>query len=190
MNWPVMRDALAAAIPAMIGVNPSNVVWKGSLEEGSRVVGTRVVLQANSIISAGWDEARLEQEGDDDQNVNRCGQRQFTWSIQIECQNQGPAATARVLADQIRVRLWRPSVLEIVQAAGMAMADIKGTSERDYIDDGRLISWASIDVTVLSVENDTDDSPGAGSWIGEAIVDGTVTSGTQTKTVHLDITEP
>jgi hypothetical protein len=183
-----MRDALSLAVSTMIGIPPGNVVWKGSFQEGSRVVGTRVVLQANSIKTTGWDEERREDpDALDDQVVNRCGQRSFTWTIQIECQNQGAVTTARVLADQIRVRLWRPSTLAIVNNANMAMGNILGTAERDFVDDGRMISWASVDVNVISVENDIDDSPGAGSWIGEALIDGTIKSGTDTISVSLDV---
>lgn len=186
MNWPLIRDTLAEIVPEMIAADPLNVVWKGTFEEGSRVVGTRVVLSANSIVTAGVDETRLIAEGANDQVVEQVGQRRLTWSMQIEAQNQGPLNTARVLIDQIRIRLRRESIRARLNAAGLSVANFLNTQYRDFVDDGRQISWASMDVLLNSFDSDIDTTPDAGAWIGEAIVDGTVNDGSS-HAVHVDV---
>jgi hypothetical protein len=185
MDWPTIRTALQTAIASVIAVDTPNIVWRGSLEEGSRVYLTRVVLSANSIVTAGVDENRYEAQGSDNQLVEFVGQRRFTWSIQIECQNQTDG-TARVLMDQVRIRLRRDSVAGPLRDVGLSIANFLATQERDFEDDGRMISWASMDVLMNATDVDQDTSPDAGDWIGEAISDGTVSDGTD-HAVHVDV---
>lgn len=185
-----MRDAMAEAVTVMAGLPPGSVVWAGDLQATSVVVGTRAVLTANSVKTLGRDEERRKDDPVNplnDQVVSRCGQRNFTWSIKLESQTQLPGATVRVLADRVRVRLFRPSVLAILNAAGMSVADILATNESDYLIGGRSASWANIDLLMNAVENDTDDTVGTGDWIGDAQISGTVHDGSTSVPVTLDV---
>lgn len=192
MNWPLMRQTLASAIPLMTGLPPASVVWKGSLEEASVVVGTRAVLSVASLVGVGIDEERLEADTVHvlgAAKVNNCGQRAFTWSIQIECQNQGPDNTARMIADFIRARIKRRSIKTLLETNGIAIGQVLGTTYRDYLASGRMISWAAIDFRLLAAENDLDRDEGTGYWIGEAQISGTVkdTGGDTLGTITEDV---
>jgi hypothetical protein len=68
----------------------------------------------------------------------------------------------------------------------MGVANFLGTTYRDFVDDGRLISWAMMDVLLNAFDSDIDSTVGAGGWIGEAITDGTVSDGTN-HSVHVDV---
>lgn len=187
MDWPLIRDTLAAVVPQVCNIPVLGVVWKGSLEEQSMVVGTRCVLSTNSITMNGIDESRLADVLNENQNVNICGNREFTWTIQIECQNQGPVSTARVLVDQIIVRMNRESVRGMLNAAGLAKGEVLTTTQRDFLTNGRMVSWAMVDFKMLSIENDQDTDETAGEWIGDALIDGTVTSDGVDIDISLDV---
>ncbi len=170
MNWPLVRGALQAAVVSMTGLTPLQVVWRGSLAEKSVVVGTKIVLTANSVGTVGVDEPRLANaENGDDLEVTRVGQRKFTWSIQVETQNQ-PSGTARVLIDQCRIRMQRESVLAGLLAANVGVSSFLGTTHNDYLGSGREVSVSTMDVLMLAVDIDRDDSIDAGGWIGEVLI--------------------
>lgn len=191
MDWAAIRTAMQQAVTEMIAVPLDHVVWKGSFNESSMLVGTRVILSASSIGDIGWDEERREDDSVNplgDQSVNRCGVRTLQWQLRVRAQNQGPDNAARTLADQLRVRVFRPSVKAILGAVGVTPAQTSATTNVDYQAAGRLLSESSFEVLCNAVENDIDTTDGAGSWIGEALISGPVkdTTGQTLGTVNVD----
>lgn len=173
MKWPLIRSTIQAAVVAMTGVSPSLVVWRGSLAEKSIVVGTKIVLTANSVRSVGVEENLYEEVENPNSNAlesTLVGQRVFTLSFQVETQNQ-PEGTARVLIDRIRIRLRRPSINAILSRASLAVAEELGTTHNDYLASGREVSIATMDVLMNANDVDRDDSIGAGDWIGEVLIE-------------------
>lgn len=173
MNWPLIRTTLQSAVVAMTGIAPALVVWRGTLAEKSIVVGTKIVLTANAIKSVGEEENLYEESAVPNQNELEStivGQRQFTWSVQVETQNQ-PEGTARVLIDRIRIRLRRPSIGAMLGRASVAVAYALATTENDYLASGREISVATMDLLMNANDVDRDDTLGSGDWIGQVLIE-------------------
>lgn len=173
MNWPVKKAAMLAVVSDISGVPLDSVVWRGSPQARSMLVGTRIVMRINSIISVGDDETRLSPSANlsNNQLANQCGQRQFTWSIMVETQQTTATDSADVIMDRIRVRMGRPTTLVRLREVGVAFNNVAGTASDDALMSGRTASWAMTDFYMNAVENDTDDSVEAGQWIEEAIID-------------------
>lgn len=193
MNWQLIRPALAAAIVQMTGLDPRLVVWKGTLAERSQVIGTRVVLSTNSVVSVGIDETRREGSLNplDDAMVTITGVRQFTWTVMIEAQNQGVGDTARELIETVRTRMGRQSTIDALGTVGIGLANDLAVTHTDYLESGRMVSMAALDMLMNAVENDDDDTVDAGGWIGEVdVVSGLVkdTDGTTLGTITEEIT--
>jgi hypothetical protein len=190
MDWPTIRDTLKATVATLTGIAPASVVWKGDLEEGSVVVGTRAVLSTPTIKAQGIDETIYQANGAFDQTVTIAGQRSFTWSIQIEDQNQTNGLTARQIIDRLRLGLSFDSVREAFRTINVCVGSLLNATHRDYVAQGRPISWAVMDIQMLASDVLTDTSPYAGAFINETLVAGTVATDQGAQTVNLDIKGP
>lgn len=190
MKWGLIRQALHDVIVDCTALPDGAVVWKGSLAEQSIVVPTRCVLSTNSILTVGVDETRTDLPAPlADLDVERVGQRAFTFSIQIESQNLADGSTARDLADLIRIRLQRESNILFLDAFNVSLQAFLGTTHRDYLGSGRQVGWAMLDIKMNATDVDLDDTVDAGDWIHEVITTGPVKNdaGTTLGTINEDI---
>ncbi len=172
MNWPAIRDTLAAVIAATTSLPLDAITWAGEIPASSAVITTRAVLSTPTVAGIGIDEVRSSVNGLNDVTVNLCGQRRFTWSIQIESQED--TQLAYVLIDNVRTRIRRQSIRDMLNVVGVAIGTELGATQRNVVQNGRQVTWAVMDMNMLAVENDLDTTLGAGQWIGEALIAGTV----------------
>lgn len=186
MRWDLIRTTIAATIAGLLpGFDATNIVWEGEFPARSYVTTTRIVLAVSPERSIGEnEERRADAEGDDDsvldQVVVLCGPREFTLSIKVESQKQPPEGEkleARYLIDKICTRLDRKSALAQLLTAQLGKGRVLSKIYRDEVRSGRTVTYAAADVLMLGVENDVDDTPGAGGWIGRVIGEGTLQPG-------------
>jgi hypothetical protein len=195
MSTAAIKTALAAIISTITGIPIANVVWRGSFQERSMVIGTRAVLYMNSKVGIGVDETRQDVSPvriEDQASVVQCGQRRITWSILIETQQLNASQDAGELMDLVRISLRKPSVLAAINAAGFAINSFAGTTNTDFLSGGRTVTQAMLDVYLNSADNDADTGDGSGDWIGEAIIDSDTANdaaGPVSPQLHIDVDE-
>ena len=90
----------------------------------------------------------------------------------IECQRTTDLSDARQIADLIRIRLRRPSILAQLNAAGLSVSKFGPTTLLEYAGSGHAVSRANLDVFLNAADQDIDNTLGSGDWIGEVIIDG------------------
>lgn len=179
MNWQTVQDAIAAAVAATTGANALDVFWRGSDRATGLKDYPQIELVASSLVHAGVDEIRKSYSATPTPGrvVNHVGNRRLTVSIRIYNDDGAVGRNALALADQLRTRLRRPSVLAALRTADVSLARILGTVDGLEVDDGdgRLVSLSITDVLFLVAERDTD-TPDTGDWIdtaaGSATIDG------------------
>lgn len=190
MNWPGIRPALLSVVVQTTGLPVSCVVWKGSKEEAGWTSGG--VVAKCSILAPGQfgrDDVRASYDATSHtRTVTVSGARKFTFSVRFETQDGSDSGVALVYADRLRARVRRRSIGDALLAAEVSLATINDTQTIDGIKlQGRVISVAAIDLIMNGVENDVDTTQGAGDWIKQASMTGTLTDtdGTQTTVPEL-----
>jgi len=192
MNWPVIRPAILSAVVSATGLAPSCVFWKGSKEEAGWTSGG-VVAKCN-ILSPGQfgrDESRAKYDPNTQtRTVTNSGARKFTLSVRFETQDGSDSGVALVYADRLRTRIRRRSIADALLAAEVSVATMNDTQTFDGIRmQGRIISVAAMDLIMNGVENDVDTTQGAGDWIKQASMTGTLTDTDGTITTVPELTK-
>lgn len=185
MNWAAMRPALLSAVQAATGIDAKSVVWKDAREAaGWSKNGVVAKCSISGIKTIGCDEERRASydAGTNTRTITLCGVRQFSFTVRIETQDGSDSGVVDILADHLRTRIWRDSILTSLRALDMAIADVKDTQKLDVMLQGRALSVAVIEFVMNGVENDVDDSPGAADWIAEVSGTGTLTDTDGTET--------
>lgn len=123
-------------------------------------VGQRVYLEVLSVRSIGVDEIRAEATNEPQPALNYrqrlVGNRAVTITVTVESLNQSPDKSARVFLERFRFGLRRPSSLATLQAANLAIVGMQALTNRDRVEDSRMISVASLDLTIACSANDPD----------------------------------
>lgn len=177
IDWVAIKGALKPLVSDLMGLPPEQIRWQDEPEGTSWVNFPTVLLRVKSIVGNGTEEERREDQGDDDQTVNVCGQKHFTLSIRVESDTQdiSDPNQAGAFGETLKTRLARTSSVERLTPI-MGIADFLSTTWFDYVDKaGRQISTYVMDLLCLTVDNDPDTTDGAGSFINEAEIDGTLT---------------
>lgn len=171
MDWGAIRPVLKSAVASCLGytspADMARVEWKGKKQAAyGRGLGVRVDMSIGAVRGVGNDEQLLEYSGTEDANiVTLSGIRQITWTLRVESDDQDDGTIAQVYADRIRIRLGRESIAATLRAVGVAVADVLLTQPMSYRFQDREHSVVVMDVQLNGVENDRDDSIGAGDWI-------------------------
>lgn len=136
------------------------VEWEGrdSAERISSKTGM-IDLRLGAVVPMGKLEPRQEYDADTDRLVITYGRyERITVTAAVDVDNQDPAASAPgAIAGRIRTRLQRPDCLAILQAANVAFVEFGPTNNTDYVEDGRVISAARLDIYFAHVAWDRDD---------------------------------
>jgi len=179
VNWETVQDAIAAAVVATTGANALDVFWRGSDRAAGLKGYPQIELVPSGLAHAGVDEIRKVYSATPSPTraVEYVGNRRLTVSIRIYHEDGAVGTNALALADRLRTRLRRPSVLADLRAADVSLARILASVDGLEVDDGdgRLVSLSITDVLFLVAERDTG-TPETGGWVdtaaGEASIDG------------------
>jgi hypothetical protein len=192
MNWAAIRPALLSAVVQTTGLKPSCVFWKGSKEEAGWTSGG--VAAKCSIASPGAfgrDEIRSSYDAvTQTRTVTISGARRFTFTVRFETQDGSDSGIAVTYADRLRARIRRRSIADALRAAEVSVATIQDTQTIDGVkSQSRVLSVAVVDLIMNGVENDVDTTEGAGDWVKQASMTGTLTNADGTKTTVPELTK-
>lgn len=190
IDWANIKPTISAQVANLADLDPTKVRW---VDEPSGLVNgvlPVVWLRVSSVVSNGIEEERINPPNAlDPQQVNVCGQREFTLSIRCESFTSDVADPlySGNIAEKIKTRIMRSTARE--QRNGFfGIREKLGVKWFSYIEDGRPIQTHVLDLLCTTVNNDFDTDEDAGNWIGEALISGPVkdTSGTTLGTVNDD----
>lgn len=155
----VVRDALSLTDVAAY----EGSTWGDSAAGGtfSRPGQPRVRLIFRLLPALGQDEVHYDYDAGEDKLLPVvCGPRQLWVSVRIESQAQTPGGDAMYYAARLASRLRWPRLAALLDAGGLAVAEIRDPVNQSYVQDGRQLSLAVLDLVCHTAENDTDQSAG------------------------------
>jgi hypothetical protein len=173
IEWPTIKTVLTGLVADLSDLGPTAVRWMDEPERSTWGPGTTVYLRASSIASQGDEEELRETVGDFLSTVVVCGQRRFTLSISCESFTQDIADTnfAGNVIERIAIRLYR-STSHARYAGLFAIESRMPIKWVSYKSGERQMSSYVLDLLLRTVDNDTDTTVNAGTWINEAVIDG------------------
>lgn len=184
IDWSTLKPAIAGQIATLTGLDPRLVKWvdepSGNLAGASPIVWLRV----SSMVPVGVEYETRTDNGTGDQTVSVVGHRDFTLSIRIESfaldlANDNHSAN---VGEALRIRLKRST--SIAARSGIfAIREVLMTKWISYIESQRTITAYLMDLLCAAVDVDIDDTDGAGDWIGEADITGTIKDGPPDSTI-------
>ena len=182
MNWQTLREAIRDAVVAATGLPDTDVVWQGTREatgwhswpNATGLPPAIAELSLRQLGAMGWDEVRKTYSDSPSPNrtVALVGNRRLQLAVRIESQRQDDGQDAvGALSGLLRTRVYRPSILAALHAAGLAVATVRDTIERDFVDDqDRTISVGITEILIFAAENDSDAPETGEGWIDAARV--------------------
>jgi hypothetical protein len=172
IDWGNIKAAVNDLISDLSGLSPSAIRWRDQAEGTAWVEDPAVFLSIDNIVGNGIEEERVTAVGDNNQEVELLGQRQFTLSVQCESFEQdliSPRHAANVI-ETIKIRFIRSSSIERYRGI-FGIRDYMDTKSFKYRNQGRMICAYAFDLLCLTANSDIDRMPNAGNWIGRTLVD-------------------
>lgn len=174
IDFTSIKAEIKAFMPALSGLPADQIRWRDE-PEGSTFVGDPCIfMRLQSTTRTGIEEEFREDNTTGDQTVTLVGQRQFTWSIRAESDEQNIASnrSAQAVADRVAIRLMRASNIYARTAFGIVKR--YPTQWVNYKASGRQVSCYMLDILCVTNDTDIDTTRGAGGWIESARVYGDV----------------
>jgi hypothetical protein len=176
IDWAGIKSVTKPLVAQLCGIPVSQVRWAEESEGSMWTNDPQVRLTIRSVTEIGVDEERRVDDGTHEGIITVVGPRTFTLEVHAESQVQdvSDARHAGALLSTFKTRLSRTSTVEALQAY-YAVSERGPTQYVPYRDaNGALIDTYTLDLICLTADNDTDDSPDSGQFIGEVIGDGKV----------------
>lgn len=205
IDWDGIQTATTKLFAQLTGLPLSQVRWQDQSEGSVWTNDPHLELTMEGPRQVGQDEERRDDSLDgelplDPENnppttndgiITVCGPREFTLTVACESQVQNlrDKRHGAAIISNLLTRLSRTSAVEALQEfyGIIDWTDIKRIPYRDK--EGRLINRYVIDLLCLTADNDVDNTPQAGAWIGEVKGTGTVTADGTTFTIPYDVKE-
>lgn len=189
IDWTNVKRTVKPLVARLCDITLTQVQWKDEPASSAWTNAPTVYLTIKDVAEIGIDEERRQANGNDDMTITVCGQRRFT--LQVECESfQGPideARNAAAVLSRLKTRLRRSSTIETLHGI-FGVETWTPARKIDYVANDRAISKYVLDLHCVTVDNDDDSTAGAGGFINEVLIDGTLTDGgTLTFTPSLDV---
>ncbi len=128
-----------------------------------------LLLKVTTVVGVGEDETRREVVAG---NLieTQVGHRRFNLQVQVICPEHTDEVWAMAATERMRTRIMRPSIVTQLLTVDVAVLRIGQATKSSFLDRGHVVSSATIDFTMATVVNDTDDVPAG--WIQYAILTG------------------
>lgn len=175
IDWPTIKDETRQAICRSIALDPTQVRWRDEAVASTFVNDPSIWLRTSMTRRHGIEEELLTFVAPNrNQSVVLRGQRRFTLQVRAESFEQDISSPnfAGNLIDAIAIRLMRSSTRAGVTS--FAIEERLPTVFFSYKESGRQVSCYVMDMMCLTVDYDPDISDGAGGWINEAIINGSI----------------
>lgn len=189
IDWATIKPLIKAQVSELSGVIDSAVRWVDEPSGPMDGFDLVIYLRISAVSGVGREEERYESNGANDQTVTVVGQREFTLSIRCESFTQDitDPRHAMNVVERVKTRFHRTSAVQD-RLGAFAVGTNLGNTWFSFIDaGGRPIDTYIADFRCLTSDADEDLTPDAGAWIGEVVTNGTVTSGSDTDTIQLDV---
>jgi hypothetical protein len=177
IDWQAIKDQIRQAVSELTEMQPNQVIWRDEAKGATWNNPPTIYLRIPGLQDIGVAEERTTLPGPDDNVVVEVSQ-QKTFMLQVRCesfeQNIASPKFPGTILSTLRTRLRRST--SIFQRAGLfAIWDYGRVNKADFIaQDGRQVPCYVVDLRCATVDNDLDVSVGAGGWIREAEIAGTV----------------
>lgn len=195
INWPVIKSTAKALVADLTKLGPERVRWRDEAEGSTWTKDASIYLAVRDIRDLDYGQElrsnATDTDGnviDTDQDVTIAVQKAFTLSVRCESfsQDLSDKRHAGAILDAFSTRLCRSSTIERLRGI-FAIADSTPPLWIGYVDNDRQVSVYQMDLFCLTVDNDIDDTVGAGSYIDEIEIEGTIVDGANQRTIDLDI---
>jgi hypothetical protein len=97
------------------------------------------------------------------------GQRKFVLQLQVIFPEHTDERWAFAVTERIRTRLRRSRIIDALYAVNVSIVSIGNSIKVSFLDRGRVVSAATMDITCATVAIDTDDQ--SGGWIDYVVLD-------------------
>lgn len=193
IDMVTLKSEVVDTISDLTGLNPlTQIKWRDEPAASSWDITPIVYLRVTTFDDIGWQEERrgTHVAGTDDV-VTVVQQKLFTLSLRCESyvQDISDPRFAGTIMSSLTTRLRRSTTTFDVQGS-FAVAIYGPTKWFNYIDESdRQVSCYVKDLRCVTVDYDIDTMVGAGGYINEAIISGSVLNqdGSTIQTVSLDV---
>lgn len=168
-TWGTLRDGLQSWIEGLAGASVG-VTW----EETPRkvYVGPHVLLSLGAHSPYGTAEVNWTYDGGSDElQPTVTGYRAVTLTLRVRSYDQTPGDSAIQTAEDLRLRLGRPTSHETLNALGVALVRSDELLEASYIHDNRRISQVNLGLR-LAYRVDEQDTTSAGDYFNRVDLSG------------------
>lgn len=167
--WRTIDTAIKAAVSECGGNVQARWKW-----EPSKVRAKVTLLLKRSPVRSFGRDLRRRTYADGELGASQVGQRAFQLEVRCESDKGSPSDTAPVAAAdvlaQVMSRIYRPSVLAALRAAGTTVVQVGNITRMEYKVDEREYEAAVVELTMHCADVDAD---GSDYWI--ETVNGTMT---------------
>jgi hypothetical protein len=156
--WATVDAAVKAAVTTASGVTNARWKWEPSAVRAKQAID----LKRTPVARLGTDERRYVDEGDERIGV-QVGQRSFSVEVRCTSDKGSPSDTTPLdsadILSLLMTRIWRPSILDALRMAGVAVSTIGQIVRSDFKVEGREYGLSIVTVTFLvaDVDSDSDD---------------------------------
>jgi hypothetical protein len=156
LDWNAAREAIRQAVIAATGCVSTSVVWDGSSDSGTWQAFPLIELEQRRVTA--WDDSEEYTTGPDGNMVTTLsGPRSTRVQVKITSDNQDTNESVSVVAERLRTRLDRESIVEALRVAGIGIGASTDTVAASYKNtSGRVNSVAIIEIDFNLAQNDTD----------------------------------
>jgi hypothetical protein len=163
MDWATQQTAIEKWFKKATGLP---VEWTKQPAEHNRRPCAE--LWVNTFQSVGEDELRstLDEDATDGRDLlyEVCGHRLFILTCKVRSRDNRPGYHAGAYLEKARTSLAKPSTKSIFSDAEIALINAEAVAELPGLFDGREESFASMDIRLSTVVNESDESE-AGTYI-------------------------
>lgn len=178
IDWAAIKATASGLVATLTGLPDRQIRWRDEAAAGTWGNVPMIYLRISSITDVGFADERRDQPSDPtaDAIVTVTQQKRFVLSIRCESFTQDIASPdhAGTIIGTLKTRLQRHST--VFSDSSMAILLYGDAKWFNYIRDGRQVCVYTLDLTCGTVDSDVDTTPGAGNWIKEVQIQGTVDS--------------
>jgi hypothetical protein len=162
MDWATIKPALVSVFTELAfgGAGGPSAEWfdrpRSAISPAHRFA---LSLKITSVAGIGPDEERYTEttfEGHPVLEAEVCGHRRVILRVEAIGTENTDSDHALHVIEQVRGRLWRRRTLDTLVAVGIGLVSAGPALDTTYKDGGRMVTRATLDVTLLVAASDVD----------------------------------
>jgi hypothetical protein len=161
LDWNLVRNAFSLAVSAATGIVPESIAWVNTSDAGTWQAFPYVEIKLRSVRRLG-DDSEVYSVSEDALVTTMVGPREAIVEVRITSDNQDEAEAVGVVAERLRTRIQRASVLEILSNSGIGLGSLRPSVEADFRgESGRMLSVSVTEVALNLIQVDVDETASA-----------------------------